>query len=102
MRGTAWHYLGEHTWFTLCERYRAWVLFCDELGVCGDHVVDGAPGDWIVDLADINMPTIAPNDEEMAGQMRDLVDQEIDASDVVTAEKAMEEWQTLYRGLLGQ
>ena len=62
----------------------AWGLFCDEMGVCGEHVVDGAPGDWIVELANVNMPTIAPNDEEMVEQMRDLLDHGIDASDLVT------------------
>ena len=69
---------------------------------CGEHVVDGAAGDWLVGLADINMPTIAPNDEEMAGQLRDVLGHEIDASDVVTAEKEMQDWQALYRGLLGR
>ena len=33
---------------------------------------------------------IAPDDEEMVEQMRDLLGQEIDASDVVTAEREME------------
>ncbi len=48
------------------------------------------------------MPDIAPNDEEMAEQMRDLLGQEIDPADVVTAEKEMQDWQALYRGLLGR
>ena len=48
------------------------------------------------------MPDIAPSDEEIAELMRGLVDQEIDASDLVTAEKEMQDWQELYRGLLGQ
>lgn len=68
---------------------------------CGEHVVDGAPGDWLVDLADNNLPSIAPNDEEVAEQMRDVLGHEIDASDVVTAEKEMLDWQALYRGLAG-
>ena len=48
------------------------------------------------------MPEIAPNAEEMVEQMRDLLGHEIDASEVVTAEKQMQDWQALYRGLSGQ
>ena len=32
--------------------------------------------------------------------MQDLLGHEIDASDVATAEKEMQDWQALYRGLL--
>ena len=72
------------------------------IGVCPEHVVDGAPGDWLVDLADANIPSIASSDEEMVEQMRDLLGHQIDASDVVTAEKEMQDWQALYRGLVGR
>ena len=88
--------------YRFCLNREAWRLFCDEIGVCPEHVVDGAAGGWIVDLADINMPAIAPDGEEMAEQMRDLLGHEIDASDVVTAETAMQDWQALYRGLSGR
>ena len=84
-----------------CLNREAWRLFCDEIGVCGEHVVDGGPSDWIVDLADINMPDVAPTDEEMAEPMGDLLGYEVEASGVVSAERAVEEWQALYRGLLG-
>ena len=88
--------------YRFCLNREAWGLFCDEIGVCGEHVVGGAPGDWIVDLADINMPGIAPTEDEMTEQMRDLLGHEIDASDVVTAENGMQDWQALYRGLSGR
>ena len=67
--------------------------------VCPEHIVGGAPGCWLVGLAEVNLPKIAPSDEEMAEQMRDLLGHEVEASDVVTAEKQMQDFQALYRGL---
>ena len=88
--------------YRYCLNKDAWRLFCDEKGVRGEHVVDGGPGGWLVELADNNMPDIAPSDEEITELMQGLVDQEIDASDLVTPEKEMQDWQALYRGLLGR
>ena len=88
--------------YRFCLNREAWRLFCGEIGVCTKDVVDGAPGDWIVDLADTNMPNIAPSDEEMAELMRELLGQVVAASNVVTAEKEMQDWQALYRGLMGR
>lgn len=67
----------------------AWRLFCDEIGVSPEDVVDGAPGDWIVDLADTNMPNIAPNREEMAELMQELFGQAHTPGEIVTADKLL-------------
>ena len=100
--GVWWVKVANSFAYRFCLNREAWRLFCDEMCVCAEHVVDGAPGDWIVDLADINMPGIAPNDEEMAEQMRDLLGHEMEASDVATAEKQSADWRALYRGLVGR
>jgi len=87
--------------YRFCLDREAWRLFCDEIGVCAEHVVDRAFGDWIVKLTDINMPTIAPPDEEMTELTQGVLGYEVEASDVATAEREMQDWQVLYRGLLG-
>jgi len=77
-----------------------WRLFCEELGVGAEDVVDGAPGDWIVDLADSNMPNIAPSVDEMAKLIGALFEQEHTPEDIVSADQLLAAWQALYRGLL--
>ena len=52
--------------YRCCLNREAWRLFRDELGIFTEHVVDGAPGDSLVELANVNMPNIAPTDEDMA------------------------------------
>ncbi len=43
---------------------------------------------------------MAPDDEEVVEQKRDLLSYEVDVSDVIIADKEMQDWQALYRGLL--
>ena len=79
----------------------AWNRFCDEIGVHPADLMDGAPGQWIIDLCDLNMADVAPSKDELTQQLREWNEQFCRGGEAVDAECLVEQWRGLYRELLG-
>ena len=79
----------------------AWKTFCDEIGVRPADLLDGAPGEWVISLCDLNMADVAPTRDELTEQLREWNGQFDHSGEVVDTEFLTEQWRRLYRELLG-
>ena len=79
----------------------AWNTFCDEIGVTSADLLDGAPGQWIIDLCDLNMADVAPTRDELKKQLRAWNGQFDHSGELVDVEFLTEQWRRLYRECLG-
>ncbi len=96
-----WECMADTSASLYCVGEEAWATFCDEIGVTSADLMDGAPGEWVISLCNLNMSDVAPTKDELTEQLRDWNGQLDRGGEVVDAEFLTETWRRLYRELLG-
>ena len=96
-----WECMADTSAYLYCVGEEGWNQFCDEIGVTSADLLDGAPGEWVISLCNLNMSDVAPTRDELSEQLRDWNELFRRGGELVDVECLVETWRRLYRELLG-